>query len=203
MSYGISRRTKRKIFIPLLALIAIALTATFLIFALKYTFETFFPERQNFDPLILEASKKYCVDPNLIKAVIWRESNFAPNATGSAGEVGLMQVIPDKAGQDWADFKKIERPPKGAFFNPKLNIDVGTWYLSKGLNKWRKYKHSTELALCAYNAGPKAAEPWAPASYDGNVLERIKYASTKRYVVAILKKRDEYLKDGEFNKKKK
>lgn len=201
MSYGISRRTKRNIFIPFLTLCIFLFALAALYFALKSAVSYFYGNNE-YDSLILEASRKYCVDPNLIKAVIWRESNFDPNAVGTAGEIGLMQVRPDKAGQDWAAFNKIKRPPKGAFFNPKLNIDVGTWYLARGLKKWKDYKHFTELALCAYNAGPKTAKPWAPDSLKGNVIERIKYPSTKRYVVAILRKRNEYLKDGEFRNKK-
>jgi soluble lytic murein transglycosylase len=202
MAYGISKRTKRKIFFPTMLLFLFLLSFVALYFGIKFTAK-YFASNRDYDPLILEASKKYCVDPYLIKAVIWRESNFNPDALGADGEVGLMQVIPDKAGQDWAIFNKIKLPPKGAFFNPKLNIDVGAWYLSKGLRKWKDYKHSTELALCSYNAGAKAASPWAPDSKDGNVLERIKYPSTKRYVIAILKKRNEYLKNGVFKNQEK
>ena len=40
-----------------------------------------------FDPEIMAAARKYKIEPALVKAVIWQESKFNPNAQGKAGEI--------------------------------------------------------------------------------------------------------------------
>ena len=51
-----------------------------------------------YDAMIVDAGIRNGVDPNLLKAVIWRESRFDRTAIGSKGEVGLMQIMPKYAG---------------------------------------------------------------------------------------------------------
>ena len=50
------------------------------------------------DEVIIAAASIYDMDPALIKAVIWRESRFNPDAVGAAGELGLMQIRDAAAG---------------------------------------------------------------------------------------------------------
>ena len=45
-----------------------------------------------FDPVVQAASKRYGIEAALIKAVVWQESGFDPEARGKAGEIGLMQI---------------------------------------------------------------------------------------------------------------
>jgi murein DD-endopeptidase MepM/ murein hydrolase activator NlpD len=46
------------------------------------------------DPFLVAAAQKYKVPPNLLKAIMMRESNGDPNAGSGAGAIGLMQVMP-------------------------------------------------------------------------------------------------------------
>ncbi len=54
--------------------------------------ETIFASRyRKFDELIRQAATRYGVAPELIKAVIWRESQFQPSKVGAQGERGLCK----------------------------------------------------------------------------------------------------------------
>lgn len=156
---------------------------------------SFFSRESHYDALVLQAGIRNGVDPRLIKAVIWRESKFDARARGSKGEVGLMQIMPRRAAVDWAKAKGFPAPTPGALFHPELNIEVGSWYLGRAIQRWRLFKNGTALALCEYNAGLKRAHEWKPESAEGEVIERIKFPSTKKYVKNILTRYEKYKKE--------
>ena len=137
---------------------------------------------------------RYGVDPALVKAVIWRESRFRPYVRGKAGEIGLMQIMPDKAVVDWAKRFRVPVPNRGALFTPRLNIEIGTWYLGNALRRWSSYQDRLVLALCEYNAGIRRANAWKPNEKNGSVRERITIASTRSYVDAVLDQYEDYKK---------
>ncbi len=149
-------------------------------------------KKARYDSIILSAATRYNVDPNLIKAVIWKESAFKPFVTGNKKERGLMQVMDKNAVQDWANYRKCEMPPNGILYDPETNIDIGTWYLARCYKHWSKHKNSLALVLAEYNAGYKNAKEWASQNSEGNVADQIKFPSTKAYVKAILKKYEKY-----------
>jgi soluble lytic murein transglycosylase len=145
-----------------------------------------------YNALIIKYARQYSIDPNLIKAVIWRESNFDVETEGSKGEIGLMQIIPSASVRDWATYNKRPAPPNGLLFSSDINIGIGTWYLAKCRSHWIKYKNSTTLALAEYNAGYTNAKKWTPNDMDDDVIDRIKFPSTKDYVIDILRQYEEY-----------
>lgn len=141
-----------------------------------------------YDHYIEEAAQKYNVHPELIRAVIWKESAFDERATGFAQERGLMQVTP-MAGQEWADSQKLARFAPNDLFDPKTNIHAGTWYLSKAIGHWNDTDEPELFALAEYNAGRSQALRWAKDLSPPNsaaFYQRIDYPSTKIYVKDIL-----------------
>src|SRR5438067_5775465 len=92
---------------------------------------------QQHDVLIRTVAAEHHLDPMLVKAVVWRESRFDPQKFGTAGERGLMQVS-EKAAREWARENKIENFQAEELFEPKRNLDAGTWYLQRALKHWQE-----------------------------------------------------------------
>jgi len=94
--------------------------------------------------LISKISRRYGVDPKLVRALITVESGFNPRAVSRKGAMGLMQLMPETAKRYGA------RDP----FDPAQNIEAGVKYLKELLRRFRR----TDLAVAAYNAGENAVE---------------------------------------------
>jgi|GEM_PF-2899196 len=99
-----------------------------------------------YNEIISDAASRYGVDAELIKAVIYVESQGKSDAKSRAGAVGLMQLMPDTAKELGltVDSNTDER------LDPSKNIDAGTEHLS---NMIKSLGGNIELGLAAYNTG--------------------------------------------------
>jgi len=102
---------------------------------------------QDLHQTILSASRRYRVDPNLVKAVIKVESDYDPSAVSEAGAMGLMQLMPATAST-----LDVQNP-----FNATENITGGVKHLSSLLSR---FNGDLTLALAAYHAGAKRVEAY-------------------------------------------
>jgi soluble lytic murein transglycosylase len=133
---------------------------------------------------IIKESNRFGFDPLFILALIEQESRIQPNMRGSAGEIGLMQILPKTA--FWIAKKhKIRMVTKKQLFDPVFNIKIGVRYLSY-LHK--KFPEQTRHSVAAYNMGPKNVrkilkKKKQPEVYYTHVLRRYKrlYAETEVY----------------------
>jgi soluble lytic murein transglycosylase len=157
-----------------------------------------------YDALIVKVAREYALDPRLIKAVVWRESRFKADMVGQHGERGLMQVS-DIAVRDWATAKGIKDIPPERILNPEMNLEIGTWYLSKAVQRWTSQDDAVPFALAEYNAGKSRVDRWIRTALNKKSGQRvtaetfqdsIDFPSTARYVRTILARYDFYKRRG-------
>ncbi len=169
--------------------------------ALYTIYEWLSPARfSQYDPLIRAAALPNDLDPMLVKAVVWRESRFDPKKFGSAGERGLMQVS-ELAAQEWAQEKRVPNFQVEQLFDPKTNLEAGTWYLRRAMLHWRAEHDPKPFALAEYNAGASRAQRWAGGDgaplISAHEFERnIDFPGTKKYVESILERYHFYQRRG-------
>ncbi len=133
-------------------------------------FSSYLKTSASLEEIFTEASQKYNVPKNLIKAIAKAESDFRPNATSGAGAQGIMQLMPGTA---------RELGVTDAY-DPYQNIMGGTKYISQMLEK---YNGDISLALAAYNAGSNNV-----AKYGGIPP----FEETQNYVVKVTR----FMNDG-------
>lgn len=167
-----------------------------------YTFhEWISPARfQQHDDSIRTVAAQYGVDPMLVKAVVWRESRFDAHKYGSAGEHGLMQVT-ERAAGEWAQENKVENFRVEELFDPKVNLQAGTWYLARALGHWKNQVDPIPFALAEYNAGASRAQRWAggndAAAVPAAVFRKnIDFPGTRKYVKNVLGRLEFYQRRG-------
>ena len=146
-----------------------------------------------YDGLIQDAAKRRGIDPMLIKAVVWRESRFRPDKLGLDGERGLMQIT-DAAAKEWVKSEKIANFVPTDLFDPKTNIDAGSWLLARALHRYEGRDDPLPFALAEYNAGRSRVAKWAGENEGGDpanqasgqkFLANIGFADTKKYVETV------------------
>ena len=123
-----------------------------------------------YDGIIREASERFDIPFEFIKAVIRVESAFNPGAVSHAGAEGLMQLMPPTA----------EELGVTNSFDPEQNIMGGTRYLRYLSDR---YDGNINLVLSGYNAGPGRVQ-----QYGG-----IPFEATRRYVQNVYRYYQEYL----------
>lgn len=128
----------------------------------------------SYESLIRNASDRYSVDADLVRAVIKAESDFNAGARSRKGAMGLMQLMPETARlQQVADA-----------YDPGENVEGGVRHLRMLLDR---YQGDLELSLAAYNAGSAAVEKHRGIP---------PYAETREYVRRVLRFYDSYRGSG-------
>ena len=191
----------------LILCVLLALAAGFVYLAIRsgdpvYTlYEWMSPARfQRYDQLIRSVATAHHLDAMLVKAVVWRESRFDARKYGGAGERGLMQVS-EKAAGEWARENKIANFHVDQLFDPKTNLEAGTWYLHRALEHWEHQTNPLPFALAEYNAGASRAQRWAGKNGVADIsvrkfLQNIDFPGTRSYVDSIIARYEFYRRRG-------
>ncbi|OQW46873.1 MAG: hypothetical protein A4S09_02905 [Proteobacteria bacterium SG_bin7] len=165
-------------------------------FRQKSLLKLIFP-RDYFEP-VEQFAKMANLDAELVLSLIRQESAFSTKAVSRSGALGLMQLMPATADEVARDlsFKSLKIPEE--VFNPKINIQMGSYYLAKMI---RKYNGQIPFALAAYNAGPTRLDRWLGAKGvwkefsekkswtpdDDLWIDELPWSETSHYVKAILR----------------
>lgn len=116
-----------------------------------------------YDAIFNDAAREWRVDPHLLRAIATQESGGNPRAVSRAGATGVMQIMPETGRMlGMTDLN-----------DPAQSIYAGAKYMSQLLDQYKR----PELALAAYNAGPKRVD----AFLKGGALPD----ETMKYVPAV------------------
>ncbi len=116
-----------------------------------------------FARFIEAASQEFGVDVNLLYAIAETESHFNPFAVSRTGALGVMQIMPDRAGRDAMKLLTgVDRQPnRQELTDPQTNIRLGAAYLALLQQHYLKeidHPKSREYAvIAAYNGGANRA----------------------------------------------
>lgn len=115
-------------------------SASSMAFAREMSAATSVSAPKTLESIFKQASQRYGVPENLLKAVAKVESNFNPNAVSRCGATGIMQLMPSTAKSLGVTNLK----------DPEQNIMGGAKELSQLL---KRYNGDVKLTLAGYNAG--------------------------------------------------
>jgi soluble lytic murein transglycosylase-like protein len=89
------------------------------------------------------------VNPRLLVAIAYTESEFNPRARSHAGAIGLMQVLPER--ESWREYEpRCGRMSPASLHEPRVNICYGAHIFGEFLSR---HHGDNDRALAAYNNG--------------------------------------------------
>lgn len=161
----------------------------------RWLWECIYP--RPYEPLVRQAESRFQLPTNFVYAIMRQESAFAPGVVSSANAVGLMQLIPPTATAVARELELSYEPV--LLYSPAVNIEMGSYYLSKVLTT---FGGNVALAAAAYNAGPSAVSRWLETGEQLPLdvwVARIPYTETRGYVTRVVGNlaRYAYLAGGE------
>jgi soluble lytic murein transglycosylase len=152
--------------------------------------EVFYP--LNWWPTIQQESRRHNIDPYLVAGIIRQETIFNPQARSRANALGLMQLLPS-TGQLVARKYSLGggRITSADLFNPILNIQLGTAYLSDLIAEFGRF----DYAAAAYNGGPTRTARWLrelPTAEIEEWVDSIPLSETRNYVQGVRRNARQY-----------
>lgn len=136
-----------------------------------------------FKELVIAASQKYNLEPELLWAIIREESHFRHDAVSSAGALGLMQIMPP-TGKDIASRLGVSIKEED-LLKPEINIEFGAFYINSMLKMFEK---NMDKATAAYNGGGGNVKKWMESSF-GTLEEdfptAITFTETQEYITKV------------------
>jgi len=134
---------------------------------------------------VLEAARRWGIDPALAYGLMRAESAMQPDARSPAGAIGLMQLMPSTA-RAVAARNGLSYTGPSALRNPAVNVALGVAHLAE---LERRFSGDWVAVAAAYNAGIGAATRWLDERPNGQAdvwIETLPYHETRDYVPRVL-----------------
>ena len=134
---------------------------------------------------LLQAARKFKIDPRFLLAIMKQESSFRANAKSPAGARGLLQLVYDTA----IKYKSKAGYPNlqpDQLYSPSINIAVGSAYVE---DLKSEFGGLYEAIAASYNGGEDNAARWLNRSKPrepGIFVSEIGFAETKNYVFKVM-----------------
>lgn len=136
---------------------------------------------------VWRAAGDFELDPEILWAVMRRESFYDADVVSVAGAHGLVQLMPPTA-RTIAETEGWSYDGEASLFQPLVNLRFGAQHLRDHL---RTGRGDPFFALAAYNAGPAMAETWRGRLVEGEppalLALIISYHETRAYVYDVLR----------------
>lgn len=134
---------------------------------------------------LLQAAKKYKIDPRFMLAIMKQESSFRSDAKSPAGARGLLQLVYDTAIKYKAPAGFPDLQPDQLYV-PSVNIAVGAAYIA---DLKSEFGGLYEAIAASYNGGEDNAARWLKRSKPkdpGIFTSEVGFAETKNYVFKVM-----------------
>ena len=111
-----------------------------------------------------------------------------------------MQVI-ENAANEWARETKAENFRVEELFDPKTNLEAGSWYLHRAMQHWEQQPDPIPFALAEYNAGASRVQRWANRDATGTIspkqfMANIDFRGTRNYIDSVMARYQFYKRRG-------
>jgi soluble lytic murein transglycosylase len=134
---------------------------------------------------LIQAGKKFKVDPRFMLAIMKQESSFRSRAKSPAGARGLLQLVYDTAIKYKAKAGHPNLQPD-QLYAPSVNIAVGAAYIA---DLKSQFGGLYEAIAASYNGGEDNAARWLDRSKPkdpGIFASEVGFAETKAYVSKVM-----------------
>lgn len=105
---------------------------------------------------IRATAEEFALPEAILWAVVRTESNFASNAVGDDGSIGLMQLTPDEFHMIQSELLGESTQETGLLYDPNTNLRIGGAYLSYLYQRYGVWY----TVFAAYAAGCDAVDAW-------------------------------------------
>ena len=166
-----------------------------------------------FKPIARRYAEKYRLPFSLVLAIMHTESNFNPHAVSRSQAIGLMQIMPETAGNEVHRYLTglPGNPSLEMLFSPEHNIRYGTTYLHlltrHHFGSVINPRSRQMCVIAAYNSGPGAVlrafhsdrsqaiariNSLSPDEVYAILTTNLPHAENRRYVGLVLARMQSY-----------
>ncbi len=145
-----------------------------------------YPMDDRFAADIQKNAAEFGVPETVLWAFVRTESSFASNVVSDGGEIGLMQLSPERLHHIYTDILKEPVPDDGMLYDPATNLRAGAALVSELYRQYGVW----ETVYAAYYAGEEQVNAWLSDARYVNAqgrLQELPDKGTEKYIKQMTK----------------